>query len=386
MTDILGPANANAVTVRPARSIVRGSTATWFRDCSSPLSEDGTPIGADFLNDVLAQLRVAISSADILADGNDDMLWRAMQAIAVRYAPDTGAPDNLVASFSPPVRTLYDGLLLGVKVAATNTGAATIACNGLPPAPIRRRNGAALAAGDLIAGQYALLAYLGGVFQHIALSATEGGNWFKIPYVEATGTATDLVAAFTPAIVGIGDGTFVSIKLPANINLANATTLNVNGLGAVPVRNAAGFASGYAFAGDVVTLEYVTNQWRVVAGLVAPNSGYYPIIGGYFAGVAIGGTFPWLGGTSPTTFTFATPQPDTNYAILGSVQGAYTVKDTLPDGSQSDRLIVAGRPLYAVSKTINSFNVIFDVAGDGGSSFVGQANPENISFAIIRTA
>lgn len=85
MTDLLGPASAlNAVTSRPNDTRIFGPDDTWFKDCSSPTTQDGTRIEADWLNGILAQLRTAIVGMGIPIDNADDaMLLKAIQAATV---------------------------------------------------------------------------------------------------------------------------------------------------------------------------------------------------------------------------------------------------------------------------------------------------------------
>jgi hypothetical protein len=87
--DVLGPACDLAVTVRPARTNTRGVNNTWFQDCTSPTADDGTEIPADYMNDVLAQLRTAFVSSGITLDNADDMLWRAIESVQSFYIIDT---------------------------------------------------------------------------------------------------------------------------------------------------------------------------------------------------------------------------------------------------------------------------------------------------------
>jgi len=79
--------------------------------------------------------------------------------INIPYIADTGAVNALVATFSPSVGSYTAGLTVEVKVAYTNTGAATINCNGIGAVPIIDQYGNALVAGMLPAGAIILLIY-----------------------------------------------------------------------------------------------------------------------------------------------------------------------------------------------------------------------------------
>jgi hypothetical protein len=78
----------------------------------------------------------------------------------IHYGTDSGAANALVvASPSPVVTALIDGLVVVVKVANANTGAATVNVASLGAKNIVLPNGVALLAGDLIAGELAVLIY-----------------------------------------------------------------------------------------------------------------------------------------------------------------------------------------------------------------------------------
>jgi hypothetical protein len=68
------------------------------------------------------------------------------------YAADTGAVNQLAIALSPAMTAYLAGTPIRFTTAITNTGAATIAVNGLPPIPISRSDGNAVAKGDLPGG------------------------------------------------------------------------------------------------------------------------------------------------------------------------------------------------------------------------------------------
>lgn len=83
MVDVIGPANApNAVTSRPSDSRSFGATNTWFKDCTDAATDDGTMIQAAWLNGIMAQFRDAFVASAITLDNADDMLTRAIRALA----------------------------------------------------------------------------------------------------------------------------------------------------------------------------------------------------------------------------------------------------------------------------------------------------------------
>lgn len=164
--DLLGFGNTdNAVTVRPARSITRGASDTWAKDCSSPDSADGTSSSADVFNDILAQLRTVIRSAGVTQDNADDMLWRAMQSVGVHIGIDTGAASAIVATCSPPITALNFGTLAVIKADADPSGATTFAPDAMATKSVKWGDGTAIAVGDYKAGALLIMGYDGTQWQ-----------------------------------------------------------------------------------------------------------------------------------------------------------------------------------------------------------------------------
>ena len=102
------------------------------------------------------------------------------------YGAAAGSANALTATLAPALVAYTAGLTLHIKIATTNTGAATINVNGLGAKAIVDRVGSALSSGDLIAGEVVRLTYDGTQFRTIARS--EGSNqviassgWVKLP-------------------------------------------------------------------------------------------------------------------------------------------------------------------------------------------------------------
>jgi hypothetical protein len=80
-------------------------------------------------------------------------------ANSVHIGVDTGVADAMVATFTPDLTVLTDGLFFEITPAATNTGATTLNANGTGVKSVVRTTGAALSAGDIQAGAKTLVAY-----------------------------------------------------------------------------------------------------------------------------------------------------------------------------------------------------------------------------------
>ena len=223
--DILGPGSAlNAVTSRPSATTVWGSILTWFKPCSSITAQDGTQVTADWLNNLMAQLRTVISSAGVLQDGGDDMTWRAIEVMGLRYAVDSGAANALIISNAPPVPAYRAGLALAVKVAAANTGAATIAVDSvLPVANIVSISGAPLTGGEMAAGAIAFLVMDDALQFRLLIAIAPALSAPRTYYVNGS-TGSDSYDGLA-STVGSGHGPFKTIQHACNI----ATAVNTNG-------------------------------------------------------------------------------------------------------------------------------------------------------------
>jgi hypothetical protein len=275
MSDILGPAStANAVTVRPTDPRNFGAVDTWQKDCTSPLTQDGTPITAALLNGFLAQFRSIWRGNGKLADGttpvvaevaDDAGVWKAIQRLFQRaqptYAVDTGAANHLVVSLAPALQEYKAGMTIRVKVNSNNTGATDIVVNGLSARAIKNPDGTDLAADDLYAGGVAVLTDDGDHFElmakHTDRAGSEGtGTRYRVPYVLATGTAAAITATYAPVTPSPVAGDLFSIKLASDI--PGATTFAPDAHGPYPVVDMSGgaLASKFALAGDRLLFEF----------------------------------------------------------------------------------------------------------------------------------
>lgn len=77
----------------------------------------------------------------------------------VSFAADTGAEDAYAAAMPKTITAYQDGTFVRLKVANTNTGAATLDLDGIGPRPIKLTDGTDPKAGDLTAGDFIDLAF-----------------------------------------------------------------------------------------------------------------------------------------------------------------------------------------------------------------------------------
>lgn len=136
-----------------------------FRSQNAGLGIPGTEVTDDWLNDVQEEVAKVIEVNGIALDAGDrTQLWKALRRMVTRgiYVADTGAANAIAVA---PAVALAEGSMLLVKVAATNNAATTINVDASGAVALQRRDGSALAAGDVVVGQYYLMQYTGAVWR-----------------------------------------------------------------------------------------------------------------------------------------------------------------------------------------------------------------------------
>lgn len=222
--------------INGANTIDIGGGNRGFRDRNAVGGLAGTEVTADFLNGVQEEILKVITAAGLTPDAEDlTQLWQAIVALvaagvvpfatlaevlagtetgkaldpaklaaainsgAYISATDTGAANALVVTLAPPPAAYGFGMRLRVKVAASNTGAATINVNGLGAKSITLGDATALPAGALIAGAVVTLTYDGTRFQ---LANPTGRVLRGMQVYSAAGTSTFIVPDGVFAIRG----------------------------------------------------------------------------------------------------------------------------------------------------------------------------------------
>ena len=205
-------------------------------------------------------------------DGDLEQVAKGVRSQRMNYCEDTGSVNTLSVALDPPLDEYTIGLPIHVKIRSSNSGPATIDA-GAGRVPIRKPNGAELAANDLPAGGVAGLIYDGTVFQLMggAAAATGGSQVFQIniPYcVDTSPTANTVIANFTPAIATYAAGLIFMVKI-ANTN-NTFSNINVNGLGLKPIYAQGSHPNwpllpGDMQAGDVLVFTYDGSAFWVYA-------------------------------------------------------------------------------------------------------------------------
>lgn len=170
-----------------------------------------------------------------------------LQQGRITYGPAAGTANALTFAMTPTLAAYVEGLHVRLKIAATNSAAATINIDGLGAKSIKRADGTALAAADLAAGTIVDLVYDGTNFRlmrpvGVDSTVTPASILTALLTVDGSGSGldADLLRGTTPTTFGL------SLIDDANA-AAGRTTL---GLGTIATQNAASVAiTGGSIAG-----------------------------------------------------------------------------------------------------------------------------------------
>ena len=167
--DVFGPPNAlGGTAARPARRATLEDGKNWFKSCSKPGANDGTEVSRDWFNSHTGNARELVLTSGISPTADDDDLFA--QA-AARYASggvfyqDSSATANAfvlagTADFVMP-KSYFVGMTCQFVAANTNSGPSTVNVSGIGVKNVRDETGAALAGGEIVAGQQVTLFYSG---------------------------------------------------------------------------------------------------------------------------------------------------------------------------------------------------------------------------------
>jgi hypothetical protein len=212
-----------------------------------------------------------------------------VQQSAFNYAGVAGGSANaLTATLAPVPAALTDDLVVVVRIASTNTGAATLNLNGLGVVAIVGQDHAALQGSELFATGFACFAYSTSLAKWVLVWATGGaeqvGNGTQSQHAVALNQL--YAAAGTSALKGIwrnaGAGTY-TWTVPTGVTLvwASGTAPGSGGAGGGGSTNVVGTGAGGA--GGSAGQPIVRVPYAVVPGSVVTVT-----IGSPSAGGAIG--------------------------------------------------------------------------------------------------
>lgn len=202
-----------------------------------------TPNSVARATDVNTRFQAVETAFDLLPDPT-----KLAQDRHVYYTAG-GTANALTVTPSPAIASYVEGLHLRVKIATTNTGAATVNVSALGAKGLKRADGTALIAGDLIGGTIHDLVYDGTNFRISRISATEIANYVddaaasaSAAAISATAAAVSAAAAATSATSAATSATSASSSATTATTQASAASTSATNA-ATSATNAASSAS-----------------------------------------------------------------------------------------------------------------------------------------------
>jgi len=123
MSTSFGPQGPNYALARPATNAqVSRGVDTWFVNCRTPTSGDGTHADASFLNVIIGNLRYAVGTSGVPLDDSDNMLYDAILATVTNAIADLSGGAHI--TISPPALT---ATVVGVAFSQTLTASGGVA-------------------------------------------------------------------------------------------------------------------------------------------------------------------------------------------------------------------------------------------------------------------
>ncbi|PUA19570.1 phage tail protein [Glaciimonas sp. PCH181] len=197
-----GPANSGTTnnTVRQGNCVVavKAGTAATTGSQTTPAADVGY-IGLWVVT--VANGQATIVAGNIAAAANQSILpgslLASLQGNLANYAADTGTANTYVISYSPAVASLKDGMVLWFNAKIANTGASTVAVNGIAAVPLLGAAHSALQGGEIIANGRCMVVYNSTISSFVL--------------IECTGAAVQVASATQPnhavnqsQVIGVG--------------------------------------------------------------------------------------------------------------------------------------------------------------------------------------
>lgn len=223
------------------------SAQTSFNNIS-PLTTKGDIIYYDGTNNVripvgtLNQLLTVKASNVVGWINNPSPTFLQVQDQAATYVIAGGTPNAITLTLSPAIAAYSDGQYVSFRAANNNSGATTIATNGLSAVPLVTNGNVALVGGEiLIHGDYMAVYnsnYSAYVLINSSLDTDITANQIQnlqFSYATDTGVANAYVIALVPVYSSYLDGAMFVFKA-AHTN-TGASTLDVGGGAVAIVKN-----------------------------------------------------------------------------------------------------------------------------------------------------
>ena len=210
------------------------STKTPTYTSSTGSQQNTNPVILDYRGEANVWLLPNTGYKFVLSDGTDTdpparPIWsvdqvRDSQLLTLYGGVDTGVANSYVLNFTAPFTSLQDGIVIYWVPANTNTGASTLNVNGLGPVPIVNPLGGALIAGQIIAGQFAAVAYQSGSFTLLSFNNIYLTGSFS-------GTLTGCTTSPSASFDWVRNGNLISLYCNTGlVAVSNTTSMTITGL------------------------------------------------------------------------------------------------------------------------------------------------------------
>lgn len=351
-----GNTNTGAATLNPNGL---GAVAIVHNDLSATIAGDLPANGTftvvyDGANFVLQGASAGISATQL-------------QQQSGNYGPDSSATANaLVVALSPApanLAAIQDAPIRILKSSTANTGTCSLALNGFAVTPIVWGDGSPMGVGDLPANSLFTVSYDGinFVMQSVpfvppmfADIQAQTGN-----YVADTGSGSNIyVVTLNPALLAPVIGMPIRTRI-AHSN-TGASTLNVNGLGAVAIHDSLGNAlkANALRAGMIAEFYYDGTVYQLAVpafvGTISAN-GDYILPGGLWLqwGTV---TFSPSGGTAffNVSFNFPVAFPTNCFVCVATGQDKFDAGNPLTSGSQDIVIVYSTTTTGATARIDNN--------------------------------
>ena len=246
-------------------------------------------------------------------------LYVSVAQSTVLSGTDTGAVNTYAIAPSPVISAYTAGLIVSFAPANTNTGASTLNVNSLGAKSLTTVSGAALVAGQLVAGSEVIAIYDGTKFQVINPVQLTVSNL----YAADTGGANAYVVTPTLPLAALTAGSIIAFK--ASAASTAASTINVSGLGAVSLIRTDGSAiqTGDIIASGIYEALYDGSKWQLLnptpSVVDVRAKGSCTVTGGVLTQTFATNMTITRTGTGVITVALSPNLPNGNYAV--SVEG-----------------------------------------------------------------
>ena len=208
---------------------------------------------------VVTDSNKALASSSV---NSADLPYAILQNGTALYGVDSVGTDSYAVTLAPVPAGYVNGMVVNFNAGTANTGAATLNVNGLGAKTIKKLHDQDLTTGDIESGQIVTVVYDGTNFQMQSQLAQDAAPSNVVlqngtPIFGADAGATDSYSiTLAPAPSSYVTG--MVLNFSANTANTGASTLNVNGLGAVPIKKQhdQDTATGNIEAGQIVTVIY----------------------------------------------------------------------------------------------------------------------------------